>query len=186
MWQKIQAISSLAGASAIVASVIFAYFSLIEEISEIRAASRSESAVTYCNLFLSNETLNRMASDTFELSGEIGEEHPGVFDKKPLDEVNQMKEEVDIDIQDRRILRSLYQVANYLNTAISGVRKGILDEGIIRDCLSTQIVCFREKYHVRTGLLDGNKEMMDEWKEFIRDGDMDVSELCTNATEEAW
>lgn len=182
MWQKIQAISSLAGAGAIVASVIFAY----EQISEIRAASRSESAFTYCNVFLSNETLNKMASNTFELSGEIREKHPGVFDKKTLDEVNQMKEEIDVDIQDGKILRSLYQFANYLDTAIDGVQKGVLDERMIRDCLSTQIVCFREKYHLRLGLLGDYEEMMDKWREFIEDGGTKASKLCPYATAEAW
>ena len=182
MWQKIQAISSFMSAIAIAISAIIAAYT----ISDVWSVSRAESALTYCGLYLSNEKINEMASDTFNFSRKIKEEYPGVFDKKGYDEIIQRRKEINIDLeQDGEFLRSLHQLANYFDSAIDGVKSDVFDEDIIRDCLSTQIVCFREKYDVRLGLLD-DQEMMDKWRKFIVDADTNAHELCYYATEEVW
>lgn len=163
---------------------------------QIRAVSRSESALLYCSLYLSNEAINRFASHTSKFSAWAEKEYKdiNIFQAGvPYNKITQKRKDIDTTAlakKFRKYSRSFGQLANYFDYAIDGVDRGVFDESIIRDCLSTQIVCFREKYHVRLGIF-GPKEMMDRWRKFIAEGiarkhKTSVSDYCHFATKEYW
>ena len=181
-WQKLQALASLVSAAAIALGGIIAY----RQLSDIREVFRLESALSYCNLYLSNETINDFASDTLAFSNRIEKENEGIFQKGvSYDQIIQRREKVKYSISGTE-RRSFLQLANYFTHAIDGVKKRMFDESIIRSCLSEQIICFREKYHVRlAGIFDEDDEMMMKWREFIAEGDAPASR-CSIATKEKW
>ena len=188
-WQKLQAIASIVGATAIVLGGIVGLYQL----SGTRNVSRSESALLYCGLYLSNEVVNGFASDTVAFSHEIKSKYKNIF-KMGLsyDDVKRRRKDVRVEefLTEKR-QRSFGQLANYFDNAISGVRRKVLDESIIRDCLSVDIICFREKYYVRLeGIFDENAygDMMERWHEFIAEDDDKKRKRQYPAfmTEEAW
>ena len=198
-WQKLQAIASIVGATAITLGGIVA----LSQLSETRNVSRSESALSYCGLYLSNETINDFASKTAEFSHKIESQYKDIFKEGiSYDEVKGRREKAEVRAEVKKLLtdlevqRSFGQLANYFDNAISGVNSEVLDESIIRDCLSVNIICFREKYYVRLeGILDEEeyKDMMEEWREFIAKGcdfeDKEGNDKCKYpalATKEAW
>lgn len=182
-WEKLQTVASAVSAVAIACGVIIASLQL----SEIREVSRSELALSYCDRYLADETIDGFASDTLAFSNKIKKTHEGIFQEGiSYDQIIQRRENVK-DLISEKETRSFLQLANYFTHAIDGVNKGVFNESIIRDCLSEQIICFREKYHVRlAGIFDEDDEMMKKWRKFIAEGDISARQHCSLATEEKW
>lgn len=191
IWKLLQTNASVVSAVAITLGLIVACYQVLQ----IRSVSRSESALSYCSLYLSNKTINGFASDTSNFSAwakNWAKEEYGITnifqEGIPYNKVNQNKKDIDATAlakKFRKYGRSFGQLANYFDYAIDGVDRKVFDGSVIRDCLASQIVCFREKYHVRLGVFDELK-MMEKWREFIAKGKRDADKYCRLATKEAW
>ena len=187
IWKLLQTNASVVSAVAITLGLIVACYQVLQ----IRAVSRSESALSYCSLYLSNKTINDFASETSNFSAWAKEEYgiTNIFQEDiPYNKVNQNRKDIDATALAKKFeehVRSFGQLANYFDYAIDGVDRKVFDGSVIRDCLASQIVCFREKYHVRLGVFDELK-MMEKWREFIAKGKRDAKKYCRLATREAW
>lgn len=191
-WKRLRKNAPVVSAAAITLGLIVA----LHQVFQIQAVSRSESALSYCRLYLSNEAINRFASGTSRFSAWAEREYKNIniFQEGiPYHKISRRREDIDTDVlakKFREYSRKFGQLANYFDYAIDGVDRRVFDESIIRDCLSTQIVCFREKYYVRLEIFD-HKEMMDRWRKFIAEGiakkyKRSVRDYCSLATEECW
>lgn len=182
-WKKVQDSASVITALAASLTAVVAVGAVCISLNTFRR----DAALSYCNLYFSNATINKMASTTYRIGNEIGET---LTKKLPYSEIKENRGR-ELEPKKKEMLedhsRDFFQLTNYYTHAIDGVDADVFDESIIRNCLSIQMVCFREKYAVRLGgLFEIDDPSMEKIRNFIINGDTPVVDLCEHATEKAW
>ena len=164
------------------------------QIKEARKLDRVSKSIDYCNMYQGNSEIVDSAEKTFNTSKSIGnmEEYKDIFkEDKESKDIKEMrckfsnssdKKKKNI-IDDNKL--SFYRLANYYENAIIGVNKNIFDKDIIMSCLATKMVCFREKYSIRTDIFNPKDKEIEEIRKFIGNGN-NAKKHCGLATKDYW